>query len=284
MSHICREKDLYGNFAESFWLEDNDRSPTQLFHYCPTQSAINIAQSGKMWASAFECMNDKHEFRYGLDIALNAIEESILKLPITSKELIVNRWKVFLNNEKTRPALRPYTLSFSDIPNNEHLWEHYGDNHQGVLIGINNSIGKRRILNGCFVKMHYDESIAKSILRERLARLESLFDCCDSCIHQNLTFLFLSYLQTVFLMSISLKHEIWSPEQEWRLVFFGYPQHSPNSPYGDIKIRSRESKLVDYLEIDLCKAGLKLNSLTDGKNFEKSSQNTLQILRNKILI
>lgn len=281
MEHKCHSKDQFGDLAEKFWNESNINAPKRLYHYCPTDSAINIINSRKMWASSFECMNDQHEFRFGFDLALEEVKEAIDSLPITNKDEIAENWKSFLEQQKDFPLMRPYILSFCDTSTNSHLWGNYANNGQGSCIELINNHIEKKILSGCLITVSYEAATMRSILKSRLEQLNKRLDACDQCLNDQLNDLFISYLQTIFLTCLSLKRENWAQEHEWRLVIFATPDRSPNSSHGDIQFRARGVHAVDYLEIDLCKAHLQINSASIGNNADTSSKNAMSLFLKK---
>lgn len=271
MSEI--EIDPFGELANSIWKEAQDETPTILYHYTRTDGALSIAQSRRMWASAFECMNDPMEFRLGLEAAKNEIIRSIDRMGITLKEELKSKWLAFYEDEIRNPKLRPYVISLSDTCSNPHMWEHYADDMQGIALKFSfNKVSAIRS-NCHIVRMFYDKVERMLILNKQLENINALLVSNSSSFSSGMMVnILIAYLQISFLYAISLKDSKWSPEGEWRLVTFASDAQIPNSRFfGDIKFRGRGSEFVDFLEIDLCRAGLDLNSFVTGAKFRHIS-------------
>lgn len=279
MTHICSENDIFSSTANSFWTAAQSQTPATLYHYCTADGGMSVLRSQKMWSSAFECMNDEGEFRVGLDMAMDEVELSIDRLPITMKEQIRDSWRKFLDREKKSPSLRPYVLSFSDDAKNIHMWKSYADEYKGLCLQFNflkEQIARTRCH---IIKMSYDVTTKRNELETNMKVLENLFappNTCEKCLRPNLEKLFFAYLQTVFLSSISVKENKWSLEKEWRLVSFASPGFSPQSDFGDIRFRTRSGCVIDFLEIDLCAVGLLPTTVVCGS--QSTNLNSLQIL------
>lgn len=280
MTHTCSKQDIFAPTANGVWDSAQATAPEILYHYCTADGALSIGRSRKMWSSAFECMNDEEEFRLGLNMAIAEIKKSIDLLNINQKPIIKANWDKFLQDEIQNPTLRPYVLSFSDDPANDHMWNAYADQSKGIALKI--PFDKKQISasNSYVLKMSYDIVSKTTELNQYLRLLEADFNSktCPSCLNVNLLNLFCAYLQTVFFCSITVKDPKWSQENEWRLVSFAKPHMSPQSYFGDIKYRTRSGNVVDYLEVDLFQIGLNLDTFILGN---KTAKNGITLFANQ---
>lgn len=269
--------DEFGEFAEKYWKPIHQQAPTELFHYCRTDSLKSIIQSGKMWASAFECMNDSKEIRKGLGIAKSEILNILPQLPMGSSPNTINGWADFIDGQIESPWLRPYILSFCADGENSHLWEKYADEHRGGMLKFKNLSQDLNLTEGCFVKVNYDEVDARRNLREQLQILTDIFNKKTSASKDDWTNLFVAYLQSIFRFAIELKEPQWSPEKEWRLIIFKDIDRGRRTSHGDIQFRFRDNALVDYLEVSLCQVRMELDYIKAGCRFPDLSKNSLKL-------
>ncbi len=280
-AHTCAQasEDNFEKIIDQYWKVSHDTSPKELFHYCGAESIRSILESDNMWASAFECMNDDQEFRHGFKIADEEIQNSILALPISNKTEILESWNSFFSKENSQPSLRPFVLSFSQTNRNQYLWTNYATDSGACLRLTNNSKGND-LINGYLVEVGYDKEIARLHLKSYLQDLTSHFssNTCDSCLKTNLRNLFFAFLRSAFRLAVSIKEKKWESEKEWRLLVFAHPESEPQSSHGNIKFRTRGINLIDYLQIDLSRACLKILEVELGGNFPESSKNSVRLL------
>ncbi len=276
-------EDIFSVFTANLWTTTG--SPLLLYHYTNIEGARSIITNDKrLWASSFETMNDNKELRHGLNIAKTDIKLLLKQIAIDAllTELTEN-WDSFLEGEIKNPQMRPYILCFTESHESKLHWERYGDSSKGVALEFNNIFDLKNSANGFLVKVIYDEITAREKFRLNLKSATDLFiqdyqqdkNMTEKSARKKLGNLFHAYIQIMFNFSLSLKESSWAGEQEWRLVVFAIKDRTPQSSYGHIQYRARQSELVDYLVVDTKICGYELARVKPGYHFPANSLNGL---------
>jgi hypothetical protein len=115
--------------TEQFLARDEDQDlPEVLYHYCPFSAFVGIIESGELWWSHQNSMNDLSEARWFLHL----LQEEAQKIA-TEK----NRDRLFSFIQTFELNLKDYfILSFSTEPDILSQWVMYADNGRGVAIGF----------------------------------------------------------------------------------------------------------------------------------------------------
>ncbi|GAA5143101.1 hypothetical protein GCM10023213_30190 [Prosthecobacter algae] len=192
----------------------NSKAPKTLYHYCPAQSFMAIAESGVLRMSHSSGMNDSHELRHVELIIEHLLKE---KPEWIASEYIKNVLEIFQGHGRDL-----YMVSFSEEPDSLSQWRGYADDGSGYNIGFNieclpiqgilqPNLGS--LIEKCLFKIDYNQGkISKQIF--------NLFEEHKSVPNEEL--IFSSILVSSILTQWAFQHKnaAFKEEREWRAVYW----------------------------------------------------------------
>ena len=203
------------------------KRPKILYHYTSLSKLIAILSQLKktddgqfiLRGTPIEYLNDWSEFSYGAQVLTDLIKEyenqnpNIVKI---SDRIHANSWKDYICLGPI--ATSPFITSFSKNKDSLPMWNIYGDNGQGVAIGVDsfklNNLTNIKTNRPTLQRCRYSYNEFK----------DALFEFPD--IHQTLYKIFEKEGITSFYLDpsslrnaiCSQKHESFEFEKEWRLI------------------------------------------------------------------
>ncbi|MBP5714542.1 MAG: DUF2971 domain-containing protein [Prevotella sp.] len=254
-----------------------------LYHYTSADAFVGMINGGKaiaskcgskdieksllFWASSVYTMNDPSEMFYGYDKVTEMIKRADDKKILTSyyDQIVISDYTEgqkakffmdhFFNVEKT-----PFVISFSlsketetEKDNDEELFmlSMYGDSGRGVRLGFDIDLvstkengDKSEVL---IFPICYDDEKIEDILypillqqvKDSYKRLETIKDA-EGIVWEKVV-----SIASIYMMFCSLiKDPNYRKENEWRVI-----THSHNASLTDVKIRTRGTLIVPYVEL-----------------------------------
>lgn len=214
-----------------------------LYHYCSTETFINIIKSKKLWLTPVRHMNDSEE-----------IIHTYLGIWKNAKEIA----EKYYNNEQVREILKladeqicgvdvyvdmPYCNCLSIDGDLYSQWGRYGDDGKGFSIGF-----KSKILGIKNDLPHPNAYVEKSIgvgkviysYEEQLERILSIIHYIIKTMKMD-PLAWLTLRTNVKIFSAIFKNESFLDERECRIIYYAEKDHSFNDRFvnGPFEYKSR---------------------------------------------
>lgn len=225
----------------SKWLPD----PTsKLCHYATTAGLLGILQSGNIWATRIQFLNDHQELETGIEKL-----KSYLNLKFNDTD--VQKWftKRLLARVGESELLRVYCTSFTEMPDQLSQWRGYcGEGGYCIAFQTNRLIEIAQKNNYVFVKCEYSPDKQYKIITDLIDALWVSYQ--NIAISEQPPFVetedLLNKFRIEFVRNIvGFKHSGFEEEAEWRLVIIDFEEKL------DLKWRIKAGLLIPYIEINL---------------------------------
>lgn len=212
--------ELFNNFSESAYQkleEDQDfRQHAQLYHYTSLQSLQKIIENLTFRATSIYMLNDPNELLHGYQQISNWFLGDINK-----KISTITRYKSIYGF----PA---FVFSLTELNDDMHFWEKYGDKHKGIRIGFTpenlsrywRKINNVQVILTPVIYQNYDQSFIGVYAKEFIDFKNNFVQKIKSYISKNelddREVNNLAYCSS--LISSLIKRKEWALEKEWRIV------------------------------------------------------------------
>jgi hypothetical protein len=224
-------------------------TPPPLFHYTDADGLRGIINSGSLWATHIDYLNDSQEFKHAYGL-INSIIDGLLggeQNQTTVRLRLIKDWfqRHFI---LWRAVLAPYVVCFCEKGNLLSQWRAYAADGSGFSLEFDpgrlmqglSSNGPDVFPNIKLFKAVYDESEQKRLI---LLALEQLLAAFDSHRQEDV----LGWVPLVFSeMNVCFKHPAFAEEQEWRLVYMARgAEHLVN-------VRVSHDRLLPFASLPFC--------------------------------
>lgn len=148
-----------------------------IFHYTNLHAFKSIIETGELWFTRIDCLNDYSEFSYYNKVLSKARDDFISEHNVHYDYdlLIINKW-VDDNLVKPRDAhcKKTFISSFSSQGDSIPMWNYYSDK-SGIAIGFNRdllvqelikNVGDFYLLSPCYIK--YNKEMPLKDIKSRL--------------------------------------------------------------------------------------------------------------------
>jgi hypothetical protein len=258
-----------------------------LYHYTDLNAVHSILDTHKIRMTDIRFLNDKSEYRQGLQILEEASYEVFNEKRRYNKEIAetVEEWfpKVFEELSDIEYADEMfYVASFSKSSDTLSQWRSYGMfaialdsdklvNRMSSLINEMRSVGKKQLIVD-FLECHYinDESTAIQtaidLIYEKAMMIMEIWWQADGPPDRN-QHLYKDLKEIISMLATTFKHTSFSEEEEMRLVI------SEKIVSQKIKFRVKNNVLIPFYELDLSPdvfTGIKIGPVENQKISEQS--------------
>jgi hypothetical protein len=250
--------------------------PDEIFHYTNASGLKGIFDSGHLWLTDIFNLNDPSELKHGYSIFVDCFKERARHHTILAQR-IAERFAQVHRDGSIRRAANFFVCSFSAHKNDLAQWRAYADDGRGFALGFDRKALEDGFLaagrqagqeNPCFPITYSERDLEKiSLELLDLACPMMSLSCSDDHYIGRVS---VSLAQAVLRAVTLFKHQAYKHEQEYRFL-----QIYPLPPSG-LKIRTRASSLVRYVEFDWCKAApdalrkIVIGPAADTKNAERA--------------
>jgi len=237
-----------------------DDHTAPLYHYTNGTGFMGIIETGKIWATHFDYLNDSRELRHGEEIVLEEARAFVAELPEGSAGRYLMEYFIQLDPFVSLTRLWDvYLASFSESGDQLSQWRAYGCDGSGFAVGFrtlprphgeDDDAGAPLDL----IKCEYRPDIFKKKIREILvevtchyedfARSKAETDEARRAIHDSA---WKSLFKRIATEVPRLKHKSFDEEREWRLAVLPIPDQAKSIT----KFRARRGGLCPYVEIDV---------------------------------
>ena len=250
--------------------------PKSLYHYCSYKALDGILSTGSWWFGSINGTNDMSEtdclyvkeFIKDKNLIQNLDEESREDIILAIKRI---------NDDKELQSR--FIVSFSEVKDDEHQWEKYGDNFGGVCIEIDPAFFSKFDYRAnteeylTWTKISYDIQTHK----HELQKVTDTYIKEDGFGLSNADVLAWDYIGA----ALNMKSLEWEKENEWRLVL---------TTNDELTFRDRYCKRCftrngrNYYDFDLVKklrdVGIQpIKSITLGSSSKKTIEDTQKLVQ-----
>lgn len=223
-----------------------------VYHYTNLTGMLGIIQSQAFWASHISYMNDAEEYKNGIKLCCELIDQRLKTPSLTVQQtLCLTKIKELVSTN----IHDTYVVSFTTDGDLLSQWRGYSNNDVGVALGfkLNHLVRHhKKHINGRFFlsKVIYDDTVKRDIVSEVLdIAMQSVLVLSAKWPLNDIGHEVASLImETVRWFLPLFKHGTFSEEREWRHVHVSYPDSRYIYPtsyrvHGDI--------LLPYIELQL---------------------------------
>ncbi len=249
--------DLKNNPYETIkdrWIEDAlttqiSKVPEFVYHYTDASGLYGMLNNKKLWLTDYRFLNDTTEFSHIYNL-LGDVRTEILSQAHLSD--VKRRLLAAISYEKIE-GLDSFVFSCSQEKDDLSQWRGYAKEGQGFTIGFDASrlhaLSLPNDAEFAFAKVDYEGGDQKLALKRSIDELSAQIDkdlTKGSDIDELIGKAVEAFDDICLNRGALSKHKSFRAEQEWRLISY------VNNLGGRIKIRVNGSKLIPYLETDIC--------------------------------
>lgn len=215
----------------------------RLYHYTAVEGLKGILDSGSLWVTQIQYMNDSKEFGHAVDIAL----ELIKRRKVSASTQLAKFYSVMENTLYSSNGARTFIFSMTENPDQLSQWRGYCG-LGGYSIGFNKSALQELCSSSNFrlEKCVYDDSEKERVIGEVIDGAVDYFnsqngrDDYDVIEHES------KFYGRFLKIGSTMKHSSFVEEQEWRLIGGPFPWTDQQSQW-----RTRDGVLLPYYEVKL---------------------------------
>lgn len=234
-------------FMNSF-MENLTKEPVPrlLFHYTDGTGLRGILESGKLWLTDINSLNDPSEVTHGLISAIEIIKQlknnESLKL-----KLFIEKFQKMIDGYADNPT-NLFICCFSKDGEDLGQWRAYADNGRGYAIGFDGNMLVKAFLEPAMKRaafpIRYEDDRMNEMQKKIIEMFIPLYSINGSEDFQRK--LDDNLLGQLALSAIFFKHEAYRNEEECR-----FSQIFPiGPPVEGVKLRDRRYSLIQYIEFD----------------------------------
>jgi len=282
------------------WMHRHARAPEPvppLFHYTGAPAIRGILQSGSIWASGAQYMNDWMEVVYGYDIIMNGLRDLVEKRKLERRSRAVFKDVLRMMDSPDSPFIDAYFAAFCEKGNLLSQWRAYAGT-QGFAIEFDPLVIKGELTlttkaparNLRLAKVEYDPKKQRENFDAMISELCETIENTDFAVKRGVTLPTTLVEFTRMVLSswaATVKHPGFEEEQEWRVIF--QPLITEEEKYlstSEFVVRLEGPEFVTHVEFMpdekvLGKHGPKLpiRSIVCGPNVQmRSAKRALEIL------
>ena len=222
--------------------------PDLLFHYTTAVGLMGIVESGKIWTTKIQYMNDNSELQLAFDYIRNEIDLQRKGIEKTrTEEELEEMCKVLDSTEKINVSL----ASFTEMGDQLSQWRGYCEIGNGYSLGFDgHKLRKLVHSNNSYnlVPCIYEEKEHKRLIKELVDNYptKKMLDATrieDPELNDIFQFS-LAFANSVLFLAPLIKSASFKEEKEWRLI-------TTVLPYTEAKFRKGNYSLIPYWEFDI---------------------------------
>lgn len=247
---------------QNYWLTlHSSTKPLVLYHYTTLDGLQGIVKNRSIWCSDISSLNDPLELQYGKRLVVERLDEVIKK---ESDKIIVRMLEVVKSLvEQFDKAFqyRPYVACFCECDNLLSQWRAYATGGGGYILGIsfdNNTSScdaSDNLSDESYLllrKVVYDPDEQRKLIARYISEItQGAKDAIKMWVQQPEAevgwLIYQAATESVNILwdiILSLKHQAFSEEKEWRLIKIMAENHKS----GLVKFRETNGELVPYRE------------------------------------
>jgi len=266
-----------------------------LYHYSSIDGLCGILKTKSIWASDIQFLNDKSEFKHGVSLIskdLRQISEKRAKQKNDDQILgFLKASREFMDQRRALKNFQIFVASFSTKSDLLSQWRGYCPENLGFslgfkLIGNNFTIGNTGFelyLLPCFYTRKDEKKLIQYLKNSFIEGLEQLINESSNEASQNNSLeqfskLNTEYVKKYLIVSSILKDQLFSEEDEWRLIAIS----KRSSSKSEVLFRKGSSLLIPYIDIELNRVPFRLQEIVIGPTqYPKLSKESIGQIKKK---
>ncbi len=235
-----------------------DPMPGPLFHYTDADGFKGIIESGEIWATHFDHLNDRGELRHGEDIVAAEAKELIGEQPENDpRRFFLEQFLEAHPRARLSERTNVYLASLSEAGDLLSQWRAYGSDGSGFAIGFKSlpmpdPKSEKGQAGLTLLRCEYDQNAFRTRSRRILLGTANVFvkflseqgDRKATLKVIGETALRACYLRIAMEIP-RLKHEAFAEEKEWRLVVIPNPGREDEI----VEFRALPNGLSPYVKV-----------------------------------
>jgi hypothetical protein len=218
--------------------------PNVLYHYTSAAGLLGILESGKIWTTKIQYLNDNSELQLAYDYIRKEIRRQQKGLSqIRTKQELDNMMVALDDSATTNVSL----ASFTEVGDQLSQWRGYCEIGKGYSVGFNGPKLKQVLKEKGYALVHcvYDKFMHLRMVMELVNEypLRNKIEKAGMPLLSHAGFSTDFSFESLFLAPL-IKSESFQEEKEWRLITH------PLS-YQDAKYRSGNHSIIPYWEVDI---------------------------------
>ena len=199
-----------------------------LFHYTGAAAIRGILQSGTVWASGAQYMNDWMEVVYGYDIIMNGLRDLLDGRKLSGRTRAIFKDVLRLMDSPDSPFIDAYFAAFCEKGNLLSQWRAYAGT-QGFAIEFDPLAIKGKLTlttkaparNLRLAKIEYDPEKQQQSFHELIHEIQETIESASARSADKTLLPTLVEFSRMVLSSwaATVKHPGFEEEQEWRVIF-----------------------------------------------------------------
>jgi Protein of unknown function (DUF2971) len=230
--------------------------PKRLFHYTSHAGLLGIVETGRLWATNIQYMNDSSELDYGMSMTRSHLRcLSAEGMPGVVREFL-GRGERMLDLPVLLPDRQFYAFCFCQDPDLLSQWRAYADRGGGYAIGFDTDDLTNAVIKGrlSLFPVEYGPGSNWELLVHDIGALCDALTRCVGLWPDDETILLSAACDDLRLALIFRifwsKHPGFCEEKEWRILASYDSNDQPR-----IRFRQGQATLVPYVELDLSYPG-----------------------------
>ena len=244
-------------------------APEHLFHYTTAEGLLGIVESGKLWASSANFLNDSSEPSYAMETIKSAFEEvsGALQPNSIAARALQGYWEE-LQNRLSTEAPDVYVFCFCETPDLLSQWRGYGAQCAGYALGFSSAHLRKYVVElgrseGLYLtKIAYEKGHQENEAKDVFMKIALAAEPADRALcgahgeTRHFTDRIVENLRSavfseVVRLSAKFKAGAFREEGEWRLVQFAH--RGALQVLQQVRFRSGTKAITPFLELSVGK-------------------------------
>ena len=223
--------------------------PESLFHYTTSVGLMGIVESGKIWTTKIQYMNDNSELKLAFDYIRNEISLQRKGVGKTRTEEDLDKMCEALDSIE---RINVSVASFTEMGDQLSQWHGYCEIGNGYSLGFDGPKLRKLVhMQSSYnlVPCIYEEKEHIRLVKELVDNYptKKMLDASLQSLDDSTKDLFgftLAFSNSVLFLAPLIKSESFKEEKEWRLI-------TPVLGYTTAKFRKGHNSLIPYWEFDV---------------------------------
>ncbi|MDY6330765.1 MAG: DUF2971 domain-containing protein [Fibrobacter sp.] len=256
-----------------------DKLPETLYQYSSSDTFKAVLNSKVIWATHWNCLNDKKELRYGFKLLKNSIEYikthateplsayvyQFLNFISVDDKILNNFDNALICQSDLLSKIHLFMISFTEKPDSLSQWRGYGNGYNSISMGFstkelltNRHPNYKENCTYLLMRVIYDEREQFALITYYLGLIcktinETLSTCPSGNIFKDYPEETANLLTYLIIILLCVKEKGWYEECEWRII--SYPAafnailHKMEGQDLPIKTRKKKEKDIRYIEL-----------------------------------
>ncbi|MBU2846794.1 DUF2971 domain-containing protein [Acidithiobacillus ferriphilus] len=238
--------------AKRFPQTITDARGKLIYHYTTSNGLVGMLQNGSIWASNYAFLNDPSERIH----CITKAKEAMNKVQNGRSELVKEMLNQLRSELDGEGGWTEYIASFCENGDLLSQWRAYAAGASGYSVGFDAERLRGNLAQTARLeKVIYDSELQLEILInvcEIIAEfVENEFRNNGNIVETMLDFYASQFVNIIWSLCSKMKHEAYSEEKEWRLVFMKPSRNDGETRIFDehVHFRARGSTIVPYVNI-----------------------------------